>query len=787
MSRLHRALARELWRLRGQVAAAALVVACGIAAFLTMLGAYHALVTARADYYAHYRFADVFAHARRAPLAVAEEIRRIDGVAAVEPRIVADVTLTVPGLREPATGRLISLPEGHAPRLNDLHLVSGRLPASGSDTEVVASASFARANALATGARFGAVLNGRWRELVIVGLALSPEYVYELGPATLFPDNRRFGVLWMNQRALAGAFELQGAFNDVALALAHGAVAADVIAALDRLLAPYGGLAAYDRAEQPSYRFLDDELGEIRVNATYIPAIFLAVAAFLLYTLLARLVAMQRGQIALLKAFGFGNARIGAHFLEFALAVAALGLLLGVLLGAWLGRGLVDIYQEYFHFPALRFSLPPLALPWAALIAALAAAGGVLLAVWRAARLAPAEALRPQAPRGYRAGLLERSGLARLLGPAGRLVARNLVRRPWRAALSIVAIAAAVGTVLLGRFAFDAVDRLVAVHFDAAQRDDLTLLLRETGGAPARYALAQLPGVLRVEPFRAVPVRYVVAHRIRRGTLLGVSPDAGLRRLVDARRRPIALPPAGLVLTRKLAKILGARPGDTVDVEQLEGRRRRFALPLVALSDEPLGVSGYMDAAALDRLLGEDRGLSGAQLQVDAARAPELYATLERLPAVGGVAIRATMLASIRAAMDRSFILMTVILTAFAAVLVVGVVYNSARIALSERANELASLRVLGYGRLEVTRLLLGEQAVLVLAALPLGCGLGALACRLLLPVYDRETFRLPFALSAASFGFAVLVTLGAALLSGYLVARRVARLDLVATLKSRE
>jgi putative ABC transport system permease protein len=402
-------------------------------------------------------------------------------------------------------------------------------------------------------------------------------------------------------------------------------------------------------------------------------------------------------------------------------------------------------------------------------------------------RLPPAEAMRPEPPRSYRAGLLEASGLARWLGAGGRVIARNIARRPWRATLSIVGIAAAVGTVVLGRFSFDAVNRLVAVHFDSAQRDDVTVLLHQAGGVAALYELARLPGVLRAEPFRAVPVRLRFDHHAKRSAILGVAPDADLRQLVDAGRHRIDVPPNGLVLTRKLAQLLGAELGDTILIEQLDGKRLQFAEPLVRLSDEPLGISGYMDARALERALGEDGDISGAQLQIDRAREGELYGALKRMPAIGGVAIRTAMLATIRESMNRSFILMTVVMTGFAAVLVVGVVYNSARIALSERGNELASLRVLGYSTFEVTLLLLGEQAVLVLAAVPVGFGLGAAACRLLVPVFDRELFRLPFVLSAATFGFAALVTLGAALLSAYLVVRRIARLDLVATIKSRE
>jgi putative ABC transport system permease protein len=262
---------------------------------------------------------------------------------------------------------------------------------------------------------------------------------------------------------------------------------------------------------------------------------------------------------------------------------------------------------------------------------------------------------------------------------------------------------------------------------------------------------------------------------------------AGVKQLVDSKLRRIDMPPAGLVLTRKLAQTLGAHPGDLIDVEQLEGRRRQFSEPLIALSDEPLGISGYMDSRALSRVLGEDGEVSGALLEIDRSRQGELYETLERTPVVAAVAIRAAMLQSIRDTMNRSFILMTIVMTAFAAVLVVAVVYNSARIALSERGNELASLGVLGFSNAEVTLLLLGEQAILTLVAIPVGFGLGIAICRMLIPVFDRELFRLPFVLTAATFGFAALVTLVSAVLSGFLVMRRILGLDLIAVLESRE
>ncbi|MDH4215837.1 MAG: ABC transporter permease, partial [Gallionella sp.] len=516
MSPLGKILWRDLWHLRGQVLAAALVVACGVMAQVSMRSAYISLQAAQANYYDSYRFADVFANLKRAPESMADQIRALPGVAQVRTRVVADVTLDVPGLNEPATGRLLSIPEQQAQTLNDLYLRRGRYIDAAHPDEVLLSEVFAQANRLNVGDKIGAILNGRWRELTVVGIALSPEYIYEVGPGMLFPDNKRFGVLWMGREALASAFNMQGAFNEVSLTLApqafiNGAVdatgekmgEAEVIASLDRLLLRYGGLSAYGRRDQLSNRFLSDELGEIEVSSTYIPAIFLAVAVFLIYIVLARLVVMQRTQIGLLKAFGYADRSVGLHYLKFALATVLIGLLPGLLLGLYLGEQVTGLYREYFHFPQLALAISPAVLFWAALVNLLAACAGALAAVRRVTALAPAEAMRPEAPASFRTGLIERSGIARWLPASARMIVRNLMRRPWKALLSVLGIGIAVGLMMVARFMFDAVDHMMMVQFDLVQRDNVTVLFHEPRAASAAFEIGHLPGVQRAEPFRA--------------------------------------------------------------------------------------------------------------------------------------------------------------------------------------------------------------------------------------------------------------------------------------------
>jgi putative ABC transport system permease protein len=780
-------LVRDLWHLRGQAVAAALVVACGVAAFVSMRGTYLSLRAARDAYYQSFRFADVFAQLKRAPVALAPRLAAIPGVATVRTRVVRDVTLDVPGLAEPAVGRLVSIPERRQPMLNDLHLRGGTWPQRGRPDEVIASEAFTTANGLGLGDRVGAVINGRWRDLVIVGVALSPEYIYEVGGGSIFPDNKRFGVLWMSEEALASAFDMDGAFNDVVVGLAAGAVEADVIDALDLALERWGGLGAYGREDQLSHRFISDEIAQNRITSTFTPAIFLGVASFLLHIVLSRLVTLQRTEIGVLKAFGYSNRVVGLHYLELAAVTVLAGVLLGSGTGMYLGTALTHLYREFYRFPTLDFHAGLDVLGLAVAISLGAAALGARGAVRRAAALPPAVAMRPEPPASFHVGLLERSGLAAALPSSARMIARGVLRRGWRSALSVLAIACAVGILVMGGFFLDAIRYLMRVQFEVVQRDDVTILFAEAESAGSRFEVARLPGVLRVEPFRAVPVRLRFEHRTRRTELTGLPAATELRRLVDSHLDPVTLPANGLVLTRALADRLGVAAGARVRIEVLEGARAVRDVPIAALVDEPVGVGAYMDKAALDRLLREQGALSGAYLAVDPAYASALNAQLKRMPAVRGAASRAAVIRSFKEILDRSLAVSMLINVLFACVIAFGVVYNGARIALSERGNELAALRVLGFSRREVAVILLGEQGVLTVAAVPVGFALGSAVCWLLAQRLTTELYRIPLVLTRETFGFAFVVVIVAALLSGALVVRRLHRLDLVAVLKTRE
>jgi putative ABC transport system permease protein len=788
VSALNRKLARDLWQVRGQVVAIAAVIGAGIALYVSLFSTFDSLDLTLRTYYDRYRFGDVFASLERAPLAVADKLAAIPGVARADTRVVVDVTLDVPGLSEPATGRLISFPAGARPTLCDVFLREGRLPEPGRPDEVLASEGFARAHDLHPGGRVRAVINGRLRALSIVGLALSPEFIYPIRPGEILPDEKRFGVFWMDRRALATAFDLDGAFNDVVLTLMRGASEPDVIAQVDRMLeSGYGGLGAIPRARQASHWYLANELLQLRNSGKYVPVIFLGVAAFLLNVVLSRLVLVQRPQLAALKALGYRNREVGWHYVNGSLAIAALGAMIGVAAGAWLGWAMTRMYTLFFHFPILVYRLLPAVIVQAVGIGLAAAAIGGLGAVRRASRLAPAEALRPAVPARYRVSLAERTGLGRLLTQPARMIARELQRHPGRAALSVLGIGMATALMVVGTFTLDSVDVMMDAQFNVAQRFDVMVTCARPVSASAIDDIRRLPGVIAAEPIRAVPVRLRVAHRSRHTTLIGVPRGARLSRIVGEPARVVDLPAGGLVASSMLARVLGARPGDDLTVELLEGRRRRERLRLTAVVDEYMGMYAYLDLEALHALMREGETLSGAYLQVDQARAGELYAALKNTPHVAGVLLKRAALSSFDETMASMMRQMLAIYVLFAGVIAFGVVYNNARISLAERSRELATLRVIGFSRGEVSYVLLGELAVVTLVALPVGCVMGYAMAASIMSILETELWRLPFVILPRTYALAVITSLGATIASALIVRTRLDRLDLVSVLKMRE
>lgn len=784
---LDRKLVRDLWHLRGQALAIALLTALATSSFIALVATAGALRASRDQYYDAHGFAHVFADVRRAPRDVLPRLAAISGVARVDGRVSGEGRLELSGTDAPVTARLLSLPADGAV-LDRPYLRRGRLLEPTARDETLVSEGFAAARGLAPGDTVTVVAEGRRLRLRVAGVVLSPSFIYTLRPGELFPDDAHYGVLWVPEATLGPALGLDGAFDEVSLRLAAGARERDVVAAVDAVLAPYGSRGAYGRDRHVSHRFLSDEIDQLHAMAVAIPGIFFGVTAYLVSVAMSRLVATQRQQLGMLRALGYGRLDIAEHYAKLTFVIGLAGALVGVVGGDLLGRGLAGWYADFYRLPWLVYDGHGSVVALAVVLGVAAGLAGSQGAVRRAAALAPAEAMRPPAPASFSPGLVERLGFGRLLSPLQRMVARELGRRPWRAALGTLGLASAVAILVVGSFSTDAVQQIIDIQFDHAQRQDLTVTLASPRSAAAVEAeLRSLVGVTRVEVTRSVPARLVHDQHTYTLGLSGIPPGAELQRVVDEGGRPAPLPREGLLVSRQLARLLGVSVGDEVRVEVLEGHRRQRSVPVGGVVDDLLGVGASAPLSFVSALAGDGELATGAVLRVDPDALAKVAAELWRRPVVASTTSRAATRrafdATLRAVLDQA----ALVFILFAVSIAFGVVYNTARVAFAERERDLATARVLGFTRLETMGLLLGELGVQLAAAVPVGLALGWGLSALAAQGLASDLFRMPLVLSRTTLVTSPAIVIGACLAASLVMWRWISRLQMTEALRSRE
>ena len=784
---LHRKLIRDLWRLRGQVLAIGLVIASGVAVLVMSLSTLESLRDTSTAYYERYRFAEVFSGLERAPLQLKNRITEIPGVQTIQTRIVKIAILDIEDFEEPAIGQLVSIPERGKPLLNQLALRAGRLVSPGQVDEVVLSEPFADAHGLQPGDQLEAIINGNKRNLDVVGIALSPEFVYAIGPGALMPDNKRFGILWMGEEALASAYDLDGAFNDVSLSLLVNTEPNFVIKRLDQITKDYGSIGAISRKDQISNWFLMSDIEQLRTMSILLPSIFLTVAAFLTQMVLSRLIATERSEIGLLKAFGYTRLQVALHYARMVMVISAVGILMGWILGVWLGRYNTGVYAELYRFPFLYYQPSLFTFALSALVSMAAALVGSMRAVYKAATLPPAEAMQPPSPPIYRQSHTAIAQLLSWLDQPTRIIFRQLARWPVRSMLTSIGIAFAVGVLIMALQWFDAISEIIDVYFFDAQRQDITIGLTHAQGDEVINEISHLPGVLSVEPSRIVSAEFHASNRTHRGAIQGILPNAKLSPVHDVTRGIVSVYPEGISLNSMLAEKLQVAVGDSIRVQILDERRPEILIPVVDIFESYIGMTAYMNLYAINRLMKEGHRVEYISLLVDEKHESMLYAELKELPDVASVALREAAVNTFNETISETLIIFVTIFSGFACALAFGLVYNSTRIALSERGRELATLRVLGFTKIEVSYILLGEVGLLIALSLPIGCMVGYGIAWVIISLFETELYRIPLVIHPSTYGKAILITLAATAFSALIVRRQLDRLNLIKVLKTRE
>ena len=787
MTPLDRKLSRDLWRMRGQAIAISIVIALGVLMLVMMDGLVNSLEETKRTYYERYRLAGIFAPLKRAPNSILDELVQIPGVASVAGRVTGRALINLPDITVPLSAQAVTLPDFGAPRLNDVYLAAGRHIIPSREDEILLLEGFAKVHDLIPGDSLSATMNGARRTFQIVGLAQSPEFLFSAPPGEFTPDDARFAVIWMSETALSAAYDLSGTFNEALLSLSRNGNLPEIIGQVDRLLSPYGGLGAYGLQDHVSNRFIHEEISGLKISSRVVPPIFLAVAAFLLNIVVSRMIKSEREQIGLLKAFGYSSFEIGAHYFKFILVVAAGGALLGCLLGVLSGRSLLPIYQNYYKFPFLVFHVDTKTLILGFTVSVVAAATGGIFVLRNVFALTPAVAMRPPAPADFSRSVKFNKTLKAILDQPSRMVIRLLIRQPGRAIGAIIGIAAGMALSVSMLNVMSAFDHTLEVNFNIIDRSDVTVSFANPLSDKIFYELQNMDGVIEVEPFRNVPVILRNGLKDYRGSVSGLIERPRLNRAIDAKMQAIDFDKGGIILGATLADILQIKSGEMLTVEVREGRRPILQIPVAGVAETLIGSPAYMELAALNETLKEPNRISGAYLRIDGAKSDAVYHAIKGMPSVAGVSLKSEARKAFKKLLDSGAGAIRYIMAAIAGIITFGIVYNTARIAFSERARDLASLRVIGFTKGEAAFVLLGELAVIVLIALPVGSILGYYLSFAISKGFSTDLYQIPIVFTPESYGLAAIAVLVAAMISGWLVKINIDDIDLVSALKTRE
>lgn len=790
MRALHKKLVRTVFTSWGQSLAATMVVLCGIASYVSVYTAYLNLGLTRDTYYAQNRLADFEIMLERAPDTAVFKVEEIQGVRQARGRIVKDVSVDVAGVDEPRVGRLISMPDRRSPVLNDVVLLAGRYFDAGVQNEVILSDRFAKENHLDLGDTIQATIANRKHTLRIVGLGLSPEYVYMIpNVQELVPSPGRFGILWVPDQFAETALDMKAACNDIVGLVDNPEALDGILEQAKKLLDQHGVFAKVKKEDQISNRFLSDEIKGLGVSAKIIPTLFLSIAALILLVLLNRMVRNERTQIGLMKAYGYSNWSVALHYLEYALLLAGAGCAGGVAVGQWMARGMLNMYVQFYQFPLLEFRLYPDVLARSVSIAAGFSIAGALFAAIKAARIHPAESMRPESPKFAHRIWLERfPALWLRLSFTGKMIFRNMSRNAFRAGLNAFGVAVSTGLLIMGFFTIDSMTFGMKFQFEDVQREDVKVGFQTEHGKDTFYDMTRFDYVRHAEPLLEYPFEIRSVWRKKDVVVIGLPRNAELQRMMTFSGQETPLPEHGIILSDRLADTLHVRPGDRLTLKPLMGRiTREKQVTVSRITEQFLGNSCYMNLTELSRMLDEPFVMNAVLLRIEAGKEAALKKKLKDVAGVASVGFRKDAYESLTKTLVESMRIMNVTLLIFAGVIAFSIIYNVTSVALAERQRELASLRVLGLTTGEVGSILYRENMLMGVLGVILGIPFGLFLCRLLVKLYDNDLYRLPFHISERSLIVSVLCTLGFVLLANLAVRRRIYRLDLVEVLKERE
>ena len=794
---LLRKLFRDLYYRKGSLITLVVIVAIGVGCYVGMAGVYRDLVGTKDTYYNKYKIADFYVDLKRVPEWAVDETSELPNVREIRGRVYFQVLIDLPAIEEPISGTAISMPFEQTDVINDIFLRSGAWFSGENEKEVILNEAFARENGLYPGSRIKVMLLDKQHDLLVVGTAMSPEFVFLISPGSvgLAPDPAKFGVMYLPEKFLQESCDLRGAYNQI-IGLAHDNSKTSLTATLDiieRKMEPYGVTNTKLGEDQISVSYLNDEMAGLKVSSKVMPTIFLVVAALVLNVIMGRLVAQQRTIIGTLKALGYSSGFIKRHYLCYGAIIGIMGGVAGIAVGFWIQGAMLELYRQYYPMPNIEqhfyFRILFIGMGISILFAVL----GTLKGVGYSAKLEPAEAMRPPPPEKGHKVLPERIGFFwNPLPFRWKMILRAVFRNPFRSSVSVFSCIIATALVFSALSMTDALNYLMNYEYRWVSHQDITVALRDPAGFDTPSEILDLPTISQAESQLVVVCDLKNGPYEKRIGITGLVDNNHLYTPLDKNKKPISVPESGLILSNKLAEILNVSPGDHLIFRPLIGLRREVVAPVIGTVDTFLGLPAYANISYLSRLLGEEWAsntiLANQFMSLDDISSDNHFLDdLKKRPKVVGIGERTRAFTQLNETFGKSMGAMISIMVLFAGLIAFGSVLNASLVSLSERQREVGTLRVLGYTPRQVSGIFSGESFLLNIIGILFGLGFGILLAYFMSMAYSTELYRFPAIILPSSLFYTAVIMFVFVSLAQIIIFRLIRKLEWLEVLKVKE
>ncbi len=783
MKKLDTKLIRSIKNSKGQFISITIMIVLALTIYVSLSMVGDNLYSSIYHYYDITNFGDIFVEVSRIPQNAIDKLTSIEGVEMAQGRISVDVPLRVKDPSEKVNVRIVSIPDEEI-RINDLYTLDGEKLGKNPRTTVVLQ-QFFDGRKMALGEIITPYIGGTEYSLEVIGVVGSPEYIYLMeNEQALLPAPDKFGVIYISEEFAQMVLGYQGSYNEVMIKIDEeqlnriDSIMDEIEDELDR----YGVRRITKRDDQLSHSMMMQEVESLEAMSGAITFIFLMVAAVIINIMLSRMVKRDRTSIGVMKAIGYTNMDILIHYAKYSISMGLIGSFIGILLSIPLSKVFTDLYIMYMNVPVFGMKIYYEYFVYGILLTSIFCILSGFFGARSVLKINPSESMRPEAPKsGKRIWLEKVKFIWNRITFSWKMVIRNIFRNKRRALFLVGGIALTYAISMVPIYMSTIFNTMFDLQYGQFQTMDYNIDFVVPMNKNVTLEVLQLIDSDHIEPKAEIPFELSRGWRKETTSVIALSSDTKFFNFKDENGLDFTIPERGIVLSQILAKLLDVQVGDEIVIKSYFPDKDDKAIKVVGIVEQYLGSNAYMDINQMYELLEEKDLVTGVLLNSN----DDVVTKLKDVKNIRQIQSLQDMRESLLEFMDMIIASMSIMLI-FGGVLGFAIVYNVTTVSINERIMEFSSLRVLGFDKNQIYRLVTRENSLMTVFGILLGIPLGYGMCVGLSTAVSTEIYSIPIMITPGTYIISAIATIIFITIAQLATIRKIHNINFMEALKNR-